>query len=211
MCLSHPRLFVCCHHPQAIACSHAGTPSRATRSRHTAQRSSAGLRRRRNLLCLSCATLSSVPSIHSHCVPRRGTARLHSKRSMGWWWIQWNLRSIDGLPVLDYARVADEIPRTGREARPRQHGVPEPPNGGDVHDSRESCAEGGDMEEAVVGKKGGDDGASAGILHGCCVCEVKENGEQQYLTRWHRDSLPDGSECYVKPTCCRCSSVVLIT
>lgn len=61
-----------------------------------------------------------------------GATRVYPKRSMKWWWVQWNLRSIDGLPGLDHAHVADEIPRTGEEARPRQRGAPEPPSDGDV-------------------------------------------------------------------------------
>ncbi len=61
-----------------------------------------------------------------------GATRVYPKRSMKRWWVEWNLRSIDGLPGLDHAHVTDDVPRTGEEARTRQRGVPEPLSDGDV-------------------------------------------------------------------------------
>ena len=31
--------------------------------------------------------------------------------------MHWNLRSLDGLPALAHAHVADAVPRTGEDAR----------------------------------------------------------------------------------------------
>ncbi|PIL29968.1 hypothetical protein GSI_07879 [Ganoderma sinense ZZ0214-1] len=41
------------------------------------------------------------------------------ERSMKWWWVHWNLRSLDDLPALSHAHIADAVPRTGEDARAR--------------------------------------------------------------------------------------------
>ena len=65
------------------------------------------------------------------------------------------------------------------------------------------------MEDAShVGKEGGGDEACAGILHGCCVCEVEEDGEQKYLTGWHRDSVPDSGGRIIQSSNATCSRLM---
>ncbi|KAI0716109.1 hypothetical protein C8T65DRAFT_642076 [Cerioporus squamosus] len=54
--------------------------------------------------------------------------RIYPERSMKWWWAKTNLRSIDGLPGLHTAHVADAIPKATVHLR----GAGEPPSDGTV-------------------------------------------------------------------------------
>ena len=73
---------------------------------------------------------------------------------MKWWWVHWNLRSLDGLPGLAHAHITDAVPRTGDEARERQRGVREPPSDGSVVILGNRVPKAGVWERLVWGKNG---------------------------------------------------------
>ena len=129
---------------------------------------------------------TSSPPFEEHVYP---------ERSMKWWWVHWNLRSLDGLPGLAHAHIADAVPRTGAEAHERQRGVHEPPSDGSVVILGNRVPRAGVWERLVwvLARKGEAvrllKAFSLGVVV-AAVCIMVAGGREACSSRWPAGVLP---------------------